>query len=229
MSTSVSAQYLLEGSVYALEQCGSLLRDANLLYRNCSYANAVALAAFAREELGRWKILLDLRKEVVAGKHLTIEAIQSSCAGHVEKQRAGMMSLTMRGETGSGLGKLLQARMTTTPGTEERRLANEEIEKLDRLKAKRVPNERHNQRMSALYVDAISIDQWNRPSEEISRAFARDFLTDAVNDYSVQYSQGYTDLEIKIKDDEPELFKALQQWSDRPELPRPEWPPFDDS
>jgi hypothetical protein len=64
----------------------------------------------------------------------------------------------------------------------------------------------------------------NRPAKAISQTFARDFLYDAANDYSVQYSQGYTNLEISIKDDDPELFNALEQWSGRPELPRPEWP-----
>jgi hypothetical protein len=49
MPASVSPEYLLEGAAYALEQCGLLLRDANLLYRNDSYASAVALAAFAQE------------------------------------------------------------------------------------------------------------------------------------------------------------------------------------
>jgi AbiV family abortive infection protein len=53
MSASITPQYLLEGAVYALEQCGLLLRDANLLYRSGSYATAVALAAFAREEQRR--------------------------------------------------------------------------------------------------------------------------------------------------------------------------------
>jgi hypothetical protein len=57
MSAFVSPKYLLEGAVYALEQCGLPLRDANQLFRNCSYANAVALAAFAREELALlWQI-----------------------------------------------------------------------------------------------------------------------------------------------------------------------------
>jgi AbiV family abortive infection protein len=50
---AVTAQFILEGSEYALEQCGLLLRDANVLYRNGSYASAVVLTAFAREELGR--------------------------------------------------------------------------------------------------------------------------------------------------------------------------------
>jgi AbiV len=49
----VTPKYLLQGSAYALEQCGLLLRDANLLYRSGSYASAVALAVFAQEELGR--------------------------------------------------------------------------------------------------------------------------------------------------------------------------------
>jgi AbiV family abortive infection protein len=41
-----------------------------LLYQNRSYATAVALAAIAREELWRWKILLNLRKKVVGGEKL---------------------------------------------------------------------------------------------------------------------------------------------------------------
>src|SRR6267142_3487202 len=116
MSASVSPQYLLEGAVYALEQCGLLLRDANLLYRNGSYASAVALAAFAREELGRWKILLDLRSKALRREHPTIKDIQSHCDNHVRKQEAGMASITMRAHGDTGLGKLLQTRFNATPG-----------------------------------------------------------------------------------------------------------------
>ena len=53
MAKSVTSSYLLRETVFALEQCGHLLRDAACLYRSDSYASAVALAAFAREELGR--------------------------------------------------------------------------------------------------------------------------------------------------------------------------------
>ena len=48
-AASVAPRYLLEGAAYALEQCGLLLRDAIVLYRNGSYSSAVALAALARE------------------------------------------------------------------------------------------------------------------------------------------------------------------------------------
>ena len=54
---SVNANYLLQGAVFTLEQCGLLLRDARILCEAGSYASAVVLAAFAREVLGRYSIL----------------------------------------------------------------------------------------------------------------------------------------------------------------------------
>jgi AbiV family abortive infection protein len=54
---AVATRFILEGSEYALEQCGLLLRDANVLYQSGSYASAVVLTAFAREELALlWQI-----------------------------------------------------------------------------------------------------------------------------------------------------------------------------
>ena len=223
VSHPVSPEYLLEGAVRALEQCGLLLRDANILYRNGSYASAVALAAFAREELGRWKILLGLRERVVGGETLTIEKVQAQCDDHVSKQRAGMLSTTMRADQNSGLGKLLSSRFNVPPGSAQRKAIDRQIKKLDRQLGRRVPDDRHKQRMSALYVDADSSGGWTRPSKDITQPIARDVLQDAANDYSLQYSQRYTDLEI-VKHVDPELFKELTQWSDRPELPHPEWP-----
>jgi AbiV family abortive infection protein len=108
---SVTPQYLLQGAVYALEHCGLLLRDANLLYRSRSYANAVVLAAFAQEELGRSSILFDLRQRVLAGETFTLVQIRQACEDHVTKQRAGMLSITLTAHRESGLGKLLRARM----------------------------------------------------------------------------------------------------------------------
>jgi AbiV family abortive infection protein len=146
MAASVTPEYLLEGGAYALEQCGLLLRDANLLYRSGSYASAVALAEFAQEELGGWRILRDLRTEVLGGKRLKIKDIQDACKDHESKQRAGALSSTIKADTDSKLGRLLH----NSPAA-----AREQLEKLHRRKAKRVPSERHEQRMSALYVDPL--------------------------------------------------------------------------
>jgi hypothetical protein len=95
MPASVTAQYLLEGAAYALEQCGLLLADANLLYRGGSNASTVVLAAFAREELGKYKILLKLRKEVLNGKHLTEKYVKTYCKDHEQKQKEGMASISL--------------------------------------------------------------------------------------------------------------------------------------
>ena len=225
---TVTPQFLLEGAVYALEQCGLLLRDANLLYRSRRYASAVALAAFAREELGRWTILLDLRRKVLGGDRLTIKQIQEACADHVRKQGAGMKSITMRADRNSGVGKILHVRMKAPPGTTERTAADDQIEKLDQQKKRREPDERHRLRMSALYVDLTSAAQWNRPAKEISAMSAHNFISDAVNDYDGQYSNRYTNFET-VKHIDPELHDALQHWTERPQLFIPEWPPWPES
>jgi AbiV family abortive infection protein len=216
MPDAVTPDYLLKGAVYNLEQCGVLLRDAALLYRSGAYASGVVLAAFAREALGQWKILLALREEVIGGKTFTIREIRDRCIDHVQKQKAGMLSITMRAHRDSGHGQLLMSRMTAKPGTVEWEKADEALKRIDRRMKRELPTERHEQREVALYVDPIeplSVDRWNRPSMEISKGLAQDFISDARNDYGVQ-SDHYTNRVIM----EPDLSKALEQWLDRPKL-----------
>lgn len=228
MSTSVSPRYLLKGAVYALEQCGLLLRGANLLYRKGSYASAVAMAEFAREEFGRWKILLKLRKEVVGGARITIKDIKDHCKNHVDKQEAGMVSIVISGDASSDPGKLVQTKIQAAFSTEEWKAVNEQLNKLTEEMKESVPGDRHRRRMSALYVDPVFPERWKRPAKEFSQQDAYKVLQHAVNDYRLHLSQDYTDLEIRLKDDDPELYQALMQWSDRPELPPPEDPAWPD-
>jgi AbiV family abortive infection protein len=105
----VTPEYLIRGAALALEQCGLLLRDANCLFKNRSYASAVVMAAFAREELGRAKTLLDFRSDLLGGATVTDEQITETCEDHVRKQRASMASSTLAAETGS-VRKLLDER-----------------------------------------------------------------------------------------------------------------------
>jgi hypothetical protein len=53
---------------------------------------------------------------MLGGKNVTIEEIKGRCDDHVTKQKAGMLSLTMRADQDSGLGKLLQSRFEAPPG-----------------------------------------------------------------------------------------------------------------
>jgi AbiV family abortive infection protein len=72
---AASSDYLLRGTVFALEQCGLLLRDARILCEAGSYASAVVLTAFAREELGRYKILRGLWRRTMAGESFSVKQI----------------------------------------------------------------------------------------------------------------------------------------------------------
>ena len=88
-----------------------------------------------------------------------------------------------------------------------------------------VPEARHKLREAALYVDITPAGNWNRPVTEISQEQARVFLENAANDYGLQRSQRYYELDL-IEAKDPELYEALTQWEGRPELPEPEWPPI---
>jgi AbiV family abortive infection protein len=221
MSKFVGSDHLLEGAVYALEQCGLLLRDANTLYRAKAYASAVVLAAFAREELGRWRMLVGLWREVRKGKEVTVADVEKHCWGHVEKQTAGMVSVAIRGHEEGG--ELIRALASAVPGTEEWKAIQDKIDDIVVGIRNHIPDERHETRQSALFVDPISANEWSRPVEKITRDVACHFLMDAANDYSIQSSQGYTELEI-VKVRELERYEALAKWDDRPNMPAAEWP-----
>ena len=226
MATSVTADYLLNGYALALEQCGLLLRDAILLYRNESYANAVVLAAFAREELGRSQILLGLWRRRLGGAPVTIDDVDNACEDHVAKQRAGMLSRTMTADRESGLGKILTDRMTNHPQSEKFKDASAALSRIGEIKAKRTPEDRHSQRMASLYVEPRSSTNWNRPAD-VSAMEAHSFLQEAVNDYAGRYHQGYfTSVDSMLKHVDQDLYDALERMVDRPRLPPPEWPAF---
>lgn len=218
----ITAQYLLEGAFYAFEQCGILLRDAVTLYKNDAYSSAIVLTAFAREELGRSRILFELRKEVVEnGKCLILKDINDMCEGHVKKQEMAQLSMVQRASGDERLAELLRKLMRNHPQSKEYKETIKQLNDITKKQKKRTPNERHKKRMKALYVEPNdSGTGWNRPLEE-SKIEAKLFLNDAVNDYAVQYDRlqhGY------IQDVDTELFHALQGWTKRPGLPLPQWP-----
>jgi hypothetical protein len=72
---------------------------------------------------------------------------------------------------------------------------------------------------------SLMIGGIDRQKRFISRLHAT-ILKDAANEYSLQRSQGYMHLEF-VTMHNPELAKALGEWLDRPELPPPEYPPFE--
>src|SRR5438876_10558143 len=112
----VIAPVLLRGAWYSLEQCGRLLSDAIVLYREESYSSAVALGMIGREELGKHRMLLDeWRKSEGTGKYPTVDAIQTASADHVDKQRRALLGLTFTTENTSALGAAMKTQMKHKP------------------------------------------------------------------------------------------------------------------
>lgn len=54
----------------------------------------VALAMFAREEIGRYRILLDYWTKAATGQAFDAEHVGSDLLDHVDKQRAAVLSPT---------------------------------------------------------------------------------------------------------------------------------------
>jgi AbiV family abortive infection protein len=218
----VIAPVLLRGAWYSLEQCGRLLSDAIVLYREKSYSSAVALAMIGREELGKHGMLLDeWRKSEGTGKYPTVDSIQTS-AHHVHKQRRALLGLTFTTENTSALGTAIRTQMKHKPQDTEYQQAEKVIQTALKSLAKRAPDDRHAARIRALYVDLQdSGSDWSRPSE-VSRDDAKKLLSDAANDYAGQRNRLNPDLVRALGD--PKLADALEAWHERPALPEPVWP-----
>ena len=74
--------------------------------------------------------------------------------------------------------------------------------------------------MQALYVDPDESGiGWNRPRDSVSKTTAREFLTDAGNDYANTFQKVDPAL-LKGRDDR--LLQELTDWTDRPMLTQPE-------
>jgi AbiV family abortive infection protein len=219
----VSADVLLRGAWFALEQCGFLLEHAVILYRAKAHSSAMALALYAREELGRYCILCEFWKRAVeGGTSPWYEEIQAACDDHVEKQRLAQRSLTYRTDGTGRLDELLRTRMQCSPSSAEWKEADEQLNEIDERKRKRTPADRHAARMKAIYVD---LDQngsgWNRPTE-LNPIEATQRLEDAANDYAVLWDK----LQPWMLRDmvEPKMAEALEAWDSRPQLPVPARP-----
>jgi AbiV family abortive infection protein len=210
----LSERYLLEGAWYATEQCGLLLRDAQLLYAGDRYGTAVGLAMLAREELGRASILLRLANEARDGRPLTPKGLAKEIEDHVVKQTAAQLTIVFRSASVSQLA----TRAYTDPPTAESESALEELDQAIKKAGRRTPSDRHLARLKALFVDPNDAGTaWNRPA-----AFAKDeafaMLVDACNDYSHFLRS------LVVGGKRERLRRELEHWAERPDLPEPTWP-----
>ncbi len=220
----VTTQYLVKGALYALEQCGILLADAVVLINKKSYSSAVVLAAFAREELGRCRILINFFDAIVKKRQVvTLEDINKACKKHVVKQKWGQLSTSLRFQNDSQAGKLMLERMKLLQSGQQLSKRYKEIETkvaeiMEKIR-KRTPDDRHRARAKALYVEPNNSGSgWNIP-KKISSEFAFNFIADASSDYTILGQI----LDPSTSSD-AEFTEELLKCRDRPKIPLSKWP-----
>lgn len=210
----VTTQFLLEGAVYALQHSGTLMRDAVTLYNQGSYPSAVVLAMFGREELGKYVILRDYYKDVASGGTVSLNRIKQKCSDHIKKQNRAILSIVLRGSA-----ELMRARGDNPPSSREYKRAEAKVKKMAARKKEAIPRQRHNLRLSSLYVEPSEDGTgWLRPQQQ-SKEEALNEIMDAVNDYSSAY-----DHLVRGNDDPNLMLTAFQAWVSRPEILEPVWP-----
>jgi AbiV family abortive infection protein len=192
--------------------------------RTARMQGSVVFTRFAQEALGQARILLDLWHRAATGETFTTEQLREAYKDHQTKQRAAMASLNLSTNKDTGVGKVLSARMTAPLHSKERQKADAALEQIDKSMRRRTPTDRHDDRIAALYVDPISDTAWNKPTASASDAF--EALRVAGNDYSLRGGQWYVapgSSNDILKEIDPALYSALEQWCERPGLlPAPE-------
>jgi AbiV family abortive infection protein len=187
-SPIVTADVILRGALYSLQQCGLLLNDAATLFDAKRYPTAAGLALLGHEDLGRYRILLKLWPEAVSSGGIRRDEVVKRLREHVDRQRAGLLGLGFSIEKDSRLDKLASARTEAIAARDFERIAEllSQIEDIDQRLAGKRPHDRTVLRVAALYVDLTNDGtRWRRPADLTREQSAKE-LRDAINDYAVQ-------------------------------------------
>jgi AbiV family abortive infection protein len=212
----------MHGFWFALKASGELLLDALTLFDKNRYSTALGVCLLAREELGKSKILLDFWERAKKGESISDELVDTSIAApasHADKQRRSLGGISFEAAHGSGLWQLIKS--TQDPDREKAGEAWEQLQDVIARKAQHDPLRRVTLRERAFYVDLDdSATGWLTPWD-IPAATVRKEIQDAANDYA---SVVNNHLLVRMRHDQPELVKDLDEWKEKPDLPQPQWP-----
>ncbi|HLW81949.1 MAG TPA: AbiV family abortive infection protein [Candidatus Acidoferrales bacterium] len=152
VTCSVGSDSLLRGAFYAAENAWHFLEDAVLLFKNRRYSNALVLATYCLEDVGRTSIYLQHRKN---GDAPTVKSLTEECRKHAFNLEQAKFPVSVCLSSGGE---------PPIPGSAEER------ELFERLSAKRqrlekdAPTKAKERRFGALYVAPLEDGvRWNRP------------------------------------------------------------------
>jgi AbiV family abortive infection protein len=206
---------LLHGAIYALKQAGEHLHCAVKLWNGGDYAHGLMIAVFAREEVGRFKLLYQEREEAMktgprSGEHI------SKVLEHKAKLKAGANGVFMEFDPNDAEVAGLKAPHLSPEWKKARAVADARMLK----KYEEQPDTTHRARMRAQYVDLLDDGTWSRPSQ-VDPEQSGKLIAEIANDYA--HPMGHL-FHIGVGAPWDELTLAIRAWPEAPNLPPPVLP-----
>lgn len=202
---ALTAEEILKGAYFAMEQAGRLLKDACLLYRQERWPSSLMLAVFSFEECGKAEILL--RLALAAAKRGPIE--EATVARTARSHHAMKIE---RGRSPSNFVESVGAWGGSENWDELDRRLVEQIE----AAVKNAPTKDHQARQRAQFVDLLD-GRWVRPAE-----MARRDVSKLVLETSSEYATRRREF---LESGDPFVAEAWKRMATvLPALPEPEYP-----
>lgn len=180
-------QFLFKGAGLSLKNACNIINASVYLLDKKYYPQAVALATYAHEQIGQFRILEEIYFDAEAKKRITPFDLKKKLeSGHVYKQ--------MKAVSGIGLTYPRDSQQGILNENFHKAIREQDFEKIKELekdrqalvdrKRKRMPQDRENTRLKSLYVDINnSGDDWMIP--EFNPMYAFNFVAGTCSDYGV--------------------------------------------
>lgn len=187
-------QFLLKGAGLSLKNAENLINAAVSLVDNNFLPQAVALASFAHEQLGQFRILEEIYFDTKSKKTTTTSLFKKRLEdrqAHLYKQMKGISSIAMTFPKNSEEGKLNNNFLKAVKEHNFKKIKelDKAREELVNRRKKRLPQERIKLRLRSLYVDINEDgDDWISPQSNLLYAF--NFVAQTCGDYGsiLQYT-----------------------------------------
>lgn len=152
---------LRRGAIRALMNSASLVEAAAHLYAVGHDQGCLVLAVSAREELGRFTLLSSKAKKMTPGEHVSPDTLRKTLDDHEAKLRAGQTSVQVP-MSDSWLEEWREA--IAENDTERLNTLQPQFDRVAKAIRKREPNDTHQRRKRAQYVDPNSDGSWSDPA-----------------------------------------------------------------
>jgi AbiV family abortive infection protein len=164
----ISADALVRGAAYALEQAWFLLADAVLFFQNGRYPSSLVLATYCLEQLGRVDIYREKSARADEGGTVTLISMRRELSDHLSK--------LYRAQIPVPTGMFFQG-APPVPGSDEERDLGERLRQTRLILEKHAPHKALADRTRSIHVDRIQGPPgWNRPYKGIDKGTADFYL-----------------------------------------------------